>query len=354
MVTGSMSASGRAKLARGGYASLSHPARARPWRAVCAVALLASSAQADGAAAPADAAVRIELRARVEVRSAEVTLGDVAILSGREAATVRRLATLALGEAPRAGDTVRLEREGLARWIRGRTGVSPAQIAWSGSRATEVRAATQTLSGQALARQVLEAVRLELSQGGLRAEVRASPAPRDVTLPVGVLELRVRSVARGPVLPRRLTAWADAYVDGRFARTIAVDVEATVFGLAYVATKPQKPGEALVRDELTVQDVEWTGRGAPPLPLGAAGGLRLRRLVAAGQPVTRDDVEAAPLVTRGGWASLRASRGLVQLESRVEVLEDGRAGQMVRVKLPGASGDVLAQVTGPGAVEVEP
>jgi flagellar basal body P-ring formation protein FlgA len=44
----------------------------------------------------------------------------------------------------------------------------------------------------------------------------------------------------------------------------------------------------------------------------------------------------------------------VMLESRVEVLQDGRVGDSVRVRQGGATGIVLARVTGPAALELAP
>lgn len=68
--------------------------------------------------------------------------------------------------------------------------------------------------------------------------------------------------------------------------------------------------------------------------------------------MTRADVETAPLVTRGGWALLRSARGPVELESRVQVLQEGHSGQTVQVRLPNGNAVIAALVTGPGTVEV--
>ncbi len=57
-------------------------------------------------------------------------------------------------------------------------------------------------------------------------------------------------------------------------------------------------------------------------------------------------------VVRGEWATLRTSCGVVSLERRVQVLQDGRPGQAVRVKVSGATMSILAQVTGAHAVEI--
>lgn len=59
-------------------------------------------------------------------------------------------------------------------------------------------------------------------------------------------------------------------------------------------------------------------------------------------------------VSRGDWAVLRSGEGVVSLESRVEVLQDGRPGQKVRVRQHGADGPILARVVGRGLLELAP
>jgi flagella basal body P-ring formation protein FlgA len=172
-------------------------------------------------------------------------------------------------------------------------------------------------------------------------------------VPAGPIDIEVRPVPRDAVLSRRLTVWVEVWVDGSFVRAVPVGFDMRVFGPAYVATEMLPVGHLLAPSSLTVREVDWSGRTALPIDSqGAVDGLRLRRPLAAGDTVTRAHVEAAPLVARGDWATLRASQGVVALESRVEVLQDGMSGQSVRVKLPHASSAILARVTGRGTVEV--
>ena len=62
--------------------------------------------------------------------------------------------------------------------------------------------------------------------------------------------------------------------------------------------------------------------------------------------------EPALGVARGEFASLRALAGAVRLESRVEVLQDGRVGDRIRVRTPGAMGTVFATVVAPHQLEL--
>lgn len=67
----------------------------------------------------------------------------------------------------------------------------------------------------------------------------------------------------------------------------------------------------------------------------------------------RDVTAGGPgvLVRRGGWAVLSTSQGGVAVESRVEVLQDGRAGQRVLVRGSAWPQPVAARVLGDGRLE---
>jgi flagellar basal body P-ring formation protein FlgA len=337
------------------------PSRARPrarsWAALATWALLASAAWAGEPPPHGEAAaIRIELRPSVEVARADVTLGDVAVVTARDRATLQRLVELPLGAASRTGAALRVRRAPLLRWIQARTGIAASAIAWAGPASSEIRLASRDVTGDAIAQVAEAALRAALARDGRRVELHVLPVTRSVAAPAGELRLDARPIPRTAVVPRRMHVWVDVWVEERFVRTVPVAFEVGVFGPAYVTTRDQEAGEVLDGSALAVREVEWSGQDAPPLAPGALDGahLRLRRRVPAGETLTRAQVKSAPLVARGGRALLRAARGRVELETRVEVLEDGRSGETIRVKLPNATAAILARVTGPGTVEVEP
>lgn len=260
--------------------------------AVSALAALAASAPPPaGAPAPRQPAVRIALRPEVEVTGRHVVLGDVAIVTTLDLALLERLVEVPLGPAPRAGATARLERRALLRWIRARAAIREDEVAWDGPEESVVRAAVREVSGDAIADAARARLREVLARFG-ELELTLAEPPRSVSIPAGAVALRARTAPQGPAPARRQSVWVDVFVDDRFARTVPVTFE-----------------------------------------VGGAA--------------------AAPVVRRGGWATLRAGQGAVRLESRVEVLEDGWSGQSVRVRLPSATGAIVARVTGPATVEVE-
>ncbi|HJV47711.1 MAG TPA: flagellar basal body P-ring formation chaperone FlgA [Geothrix sp.] len=321
--------------------------------------------------------IQIELRRSVEVERPQVTLGEIAILNSEDAQALRSLKSLPLGRAPRAGGSVVVGQDGLERWIAARTDIDLDRIHWSGPRASSIRLASRIVEGDKVARCAKTSLAAAFARTGLRAEISLVRTPQDLRVPTGAVELKARPEAAlqpaalegenglrsssNPLFSKKQSVWVDVWVGGNFIRTVPVGFDVSVFAPAYVATEDMPAGGALEPAKLKVREVEWSGRN--PLPVAAhptAGGeakpvepaLKLRRPLMAGDAVTQAHVEPAPLVARGGYATLREVEGPIEVESRVEVLQDGFMGQTISVKLPNASSSVQARVVGPGMVEV--
>ncbi|BCL94185.1 flagella basal body P-ring formation protein FlgA [Ralstonia pseudosolanacearum] len=315
-----------------------------------------SEPSAFGAAQASAAVARVELPPMVEVAHSDVALGDVSSLASSDLPTLRRLMRLPLGRLPRSGESARLDRTALARWIRVRTGIDPQSIAWSGAEAVDVHLSMRELSGEQVASVARASLRDWLAGRSARSSVDLGRTPRDITVPAGEIRMQARPIADAAMLAKHMSVWVDVWVDDRFIRTVPVSFEVSAYEQGYVADLAAASGSPL--DEVSMQPKEVDIAALPSkivltsVGAGTAGTLRLRRPVAAGEIVTRDSVELRPSVTRGDWATLHAVAGAVNLESRVEVLEDGRNGQLVHVKLPNATAPMLARVVGARMVEV--
>jgi flagella basal body P-ring formation protein FlgA len=331
------------------------PAVGGPQLAGILLVLGAALAAAPCAAADrAGRAVRIELRSEVELPGGLVRLGDVADVSGGSAARLGRLRAVALGRLDGVDRPLRIGRAAIRRWLRLREGIEPDGIAWAGAERCEVRRASQRVDGDRVAAAAVDRAVALLRGRGLRAEVRAAQPAGALRLPAGEIHLTVRDLPRLLAVSRRASAWVDVEVGGRPVLAVPVLLELEVRGPAAVAVEPLAPGTRLAPGLVELREVDWTGRSAEPLPFAAADGARLRRAVGKDEPVTADAADAAPLVSRGGRATLRAREGAVEVEGRVEVLQDGFSGQAVAVRLPGARGPIVARVVGPDAVEMLP
>lgn len=315
-------------------------------------------------------AVAIELRTHVKVNEHQVRLGDIAFLTTRDLPTLRALMALPIGTAPRVGALVTLDRETVIRWVEARSGLSDivhqgSDIRWSGADEVQIESAAQQLPAERIAETAEAALVRWLAERSVRAEVQVRSTPRDLPLPAGTPSLTVRPLPAQGAPSKRMHVWVDAWVDGRFVRSTAVSFEVTAWGPLNVATAPLARGAVLdpvlARAGFQRQEVELSAlRSAVPSAGLArddapdAPAQRLRRPLREGEVLTAAHLEPAPAVTRGDWAQLLARSGNVAVQSRVEVLQDGRKGQVVRVKVPGAQGELLARVVGQGQLEAQP
>lgn len=317
-------------------------------------------AAASVAAAPAQSGdlaageVQIELRPQVTVPNRQVLLGDVAHVRTTELATIQRLVALPLGEAPRPGGQAVLERQALARWIRSRMGIESQRVTWLGVERTVVQATAQTLLAAQVEEVAREALQQWLQARTTRFDLEGSGAGQTLQLPPGQLTLKARPLPAGTRPAPRMVVWVDAWVDGAFVRAVAVAFQVEAYQQAWVATG-DTPASALLQSPLVQQrEVPITAVSAAIRPVGEATGVRSVRPLKAGDVLTTANTHKVSAVGRGEWVTLLFKAGPVQLEGRAEALQDGERGQMVRVRMSGATAAVEARVVERGRVEATP
>jgi flagellar basal body P-ring formation protein FlgA len=254
---------------------------------------------------------RIELLPHATVMAPTVLLGDVARIHANDVGLMRQLVQLPVGRAPQVGDVGVVQREALVQWIRRQSTIAPQVLEWQGASETRVLRAVRRLPGEDIAQAAVAAAQEQLSAAGRSGEMQVRPLPRDIDLPEGKVRLQVRGAEHMGTL-RRLPVWVDVWAGERFVRTVAVGLDIASATLPTQEPQPNEPGR---------------------LP----------------------EMQREPLaVVRGDWARLRSSEGAITLESRVEVLQDGRPGQRIRVRQQGASTALFARVLAPGQLELAP
>lgn len=301
-----------------------------------------------------NAGLKIDLHPEATVDHARVVLGDIASVSGSDADTLSEWRQIPLGAAPRPGRTAYLDRDRLQRWIRSYLTSRQTAIQWSGAQGVEISAVSKTLPGAQIAMLARTALQDWLSGRASHTEITQSNHLRDISIPDGALHLTVRPMAEGARPARRMQLWVDVWVDDAFIRAVPVDFSVQAYQTAYVARQGAATGSIVHMDDFEKKEIDL----ADPAKQDAvvvrddASPLRLKRGVAQGAALLQSQVQPVPAVMRGQSATLHSRIGMVELESKVEVLQDGFPGQMVKVKPASASESILARVTGAGLLEM--
>jgi flagellar basal body P-ring formation protein FlgA len=303
--------------------------------------------------------LRVELRANVEVQSASLTLGDIAFVSSADLALLRRALSVPLGRAPKPGTTTVLDSVRLGYWIRSRLGLRPDQIVWDGADSSVLSATAKTMPGamvvaaaQAALERHLSLVSAERGLQSVRIELQPIGEPGAILVPAGGGDVVVRPLRH--VRPsNRMLVWVDVLSNGVPIKAIPVRFDVGVFARVPVAAEAMAAGASLSGRDLQWREVDVAGLANPSVWSVTDEKLRLRHAVASGELITDKHVAALPAVSRGEMVRLVSQSGLVSLESKVEVLQDGRVGDLVRARPVNATGAVMARVVAPGHLEFQ-
>lgn len=303
------------------------------------VVLLTTLGSACGAVTPL---VTVRLEPERQVRGGEVTVGDIAYLTTHDLDLIVRLLKLPLGSAVSSGQPV--DRAALARRL-AQAGVASDRIEWRGSELTRVSRGKSELSGEEIARTAQASLRSWLVERGGHWELQLQGAPQPVRSDEGALEMRVRPPT-GIGARDRAVMWVDVFSGDRHLRAVPVNFDVSTWGGTSRQAQPALSAPLPATAPLAAP----TRRLAPQMP------TPVRESPSALPVAARLQVEdgSGPVaVTRGQWASLKASAGSIVLERRVEILQDARVGDQVRVRHPGAAGTLIARVMAPGQLEIQ-
>lgn len=294
--------------------------------------------------------VLISLRAESTIRGASIRLGDVADIQGGDPALVTRLRAVEVGRSPLPGLSRTLDLPYIKARVR-LAQIDPAGLTWDVPPAVTVLAASQRLPGSDLVAAAREQVlALRAAEGG-PASIQPTAIPPDLTLPAGTLELKAR-VRPGTDLSGTVPVTVEAWVDGAQVRSLSVGVKVVPLAEVLVAAR-LIPRHSLIGPEDVKVERRPLGTGTEPLREPAAAlQQRAIRTINPGEPILATLLEFPPLVRRGDIVTLTVQGPGLTAVTQGEAREDGKAGQIIRVRNRTSGREVYGQVEGERSVRV--
>ena len=197
----------------------------------------------------------------------------------------------------------------------------------------------------------------------IRAEIQTMPQWKDADIRIeisgGVRELApgegFRLAPKGLTITRRsVLAPMDVIRGGIVVRSLSIPVVVHASAFAVTASRKIASGETITEDDMRKSVVETTDLNTALIddPKTFVGKIA-RRTFAVGDLLPREAFSEPILVRRGDMVDLRLERGGITLASSALAEENGRLGEVIRVKNVVFSSDVRARVTGRGEVSIQ-
>lgn len=337
----------------------------------CVVALLLAFA---GRANAADGPVTITFRTPSRTISDVVRIGDVADLTGGTESLRTRIAELDLDDAPQAGVTpnvtaqqvmFRLRLAGIdprAVSIRGTTNASssksrdprvPVKLASQSRTQPDVASTEQAVLAAAV---VCLKKQLPWSDESLDVQL-AQPLPRELqdapASAVYLAEWRAAGTPQGRVALRIVRQ-----VAGQKGLDVPVQFDVRHFEEIIVTTRPIARGELIVAADLEIARRDVTQQVGYCTTSDSLVGRKAKRILPAGYVLKAADVETPlrtsepPLVKRRDRVKVLARSGALVIEMSGEAQQEGRAGDVIKVRNISSNAVISARVLTAGEVEV--
>ena len=293
--------------------------------------------------------VTITLPAEAEITGTEITVGQVAQVTGDDAAEVERVLAASLGYAPAPGYTRVLLAPRIAHRLSRELGE---ELTVVGADRCVVMPLSHRVTAAELRAKASSAL-TELLQG-VDAHFEPSGALVDIEVPQAREAVVLRS---SPRRPRALSgAWSvpvEVVLDGELYRTVWTSWNVELWERRQVLSIAVKSGQSLSPEHFVTRRVR-VGSGAERHAVDAAslGQAVMLRDLPAGSIVSERDVRRLMVMKRGDLVGLEIRRGAVMVRAQAIVLQDGRVGDRIRVTCERTGKEVTAIVVSRELVEL--
>jgi flagella basal body P-ring formation protein FlgA len=308
-----------------------------------AAAVLVPAGGAFGAAVTAGA----RLRAEAVVAAPTIRLGEVAHISGT-GPMAKRLAGVEIGPAPLPGRERTISADSVRIRLR-QNRLDPALLSKGPERTCRVTRAAQSVPADRILDAARDFLKARLADGPGRLALECLTEPRGMTLPTGALELAASLPPGGTGATRRVTITAT--VDGKPGARADLLFRVRRYTRIAVASASIPRGETL-QGRVAYEERDLTGLPADIFEEGRLPeGLLALRALSPGTPITGETAAPPPLIHRGDAILLRAVTGDIVVSAPAEALEDGREGEVIRVRNANSRRESRARVVDAGTAE---
>lgn len=260
-----------------------------------------------------------------------MTLGDLADLSGDDPARVAVLQTVSMGEVPGPGQTRYLTGDILLARLTF-AGINPDTEGWLLPDNIFVTTLSQTISKERMNQEMAEALIAMIPYPKEDVTIQLRGVLTDINIPVGGYQIRAK-FPNGIRYTGPTQAIAEIWVNNRPVKSIYLVYDVQVLVDAYIIK-----GHVPAHQFLTEEDLVVEKRSLAKLPLRAVKDMAIistywtRRTLSPGTVLTEDMLDIPPAAKRNNQVTIIIDTNGIMLTTYGLALQDGRPGDIIRVR----------------------
>ncbi|HSW38172.1 MAG TPA: flagellar basal body P-ring formation chaperone FlgA [Acidobacteriota bacterium] len=314
--------------------------------------LTAGAIVVTAAVAFASSGITIRLKEETALRSATASLGDVAEVSGNDQALVQMLEKTDLGSTPEFGGVRTLNRNQIREHVRAVTGYRIGNE-FSGASAVKIRRKGKEVAEEEVAALLIAHLVEHTPWEKSEITITSINNLNGLEIPPGDSALMISPA--GTIFGHgNLMAPLDIVHEGNHYRTLWITADVKINARIVSAARKIISGKPVASEDVRLTDAAVTDlRAAYFRQVDIVVGKVARRHFAPGDPLTAQAFVEPFLVNRGDMVRLRLERDGVALTSLVRAEENGRLGQVIRVKNFEFSSVLRARVSGQAQVVLQ-
>jgi len=248
-----------------------------------------------------------------------------------------------LCDAPEFGKTAMLTRAQIAEFARV-IGTDLGGTNWTGPESIRISRRARALAEADALTLLTGTLQREVVKDRGELELRFTHPWTAITVPDEPLTVRVVDLPTIGITPSFMARF-ELHTAHETVGTWQASFEAHIWRDVWVASAPLKRGDALEAGNITRErrNIISIHEALADFPEGDAT-QEIAQGVAAGSPLLARDVHLRPVVFRGQAADGVLHEGALTITMRVEVLEDGAPGQVIRLRNPQTRHDLRGKV----------
>jgi flagella basal body P-ring formation protein FlgA len=294
----------------------------------------------------------INLKEDATIEAANILLKDIAELRGPDSDLLDRLAHVSLGATPAFGDRVYLSRNLIGEIIEKTVGGISAD-SFAGASVVQIRLLGRHINEEELAALIKKHLLETTSWNESELVIRSIGNAKGIEIPPVKSELRVLPNA-ALMGQRSISIPVEVSCDGKSLRNFWVTAQVAIRAEVLIASNKIPSGRVITSQDVIKQTVEISDlRGSYYRELDDIVGKVSRRIFSSGDLLTRESFTEPLLVKTGETVRLRLERDGIVLTSLAKAEQDGKLGQMIRVRNIDYSTLLKAQVTGRAEVKLQ-